>query len=654
MMSLGNEMVKKTIYSGVSRAISATFAACTLLAAPVVHAEMDTPKEQRHRINLNDVDITDLIEDVSIVTGYTFIVHPEVRGRVTVTSQTPLTTSEVFDVFLSTLRVHRYVAIPAGEKTYKIVPEQTASSDAGLSSRGVSGETFVTQILKLDYFDAVDAAQMVKPIINPVGQVVANKNSNTLVVVDYASNMPRVQQVVRQLDEDKTVVETVALKNIPAKEMEGILTGLSDQYAMNFKAVSADSTNAIVIRGEDAGVNRAVDVARKLDQTERIRDNIRVIQLNNAKASEILPVLERLGGALNEQSELSRSGVAPTISAHEQTNSLVISADYDMLNAMERVVAELDVRRPQVMVEALVVEMSDDAVDELGLQFVVSGTDGSIPFASTNFSRSAPNMLALTGALVSDGGLTGSSSNAFQTTAVSSLLGLDGLTFGGIGQSGDTLFGVILNAVETDVKSNILSTPMLMAVDNEVSSIVVGQEIPVTTGQTVGTDLSNSFVTVERKDVGVQLDVTPQIGEADTIRLKIYQEASNIAGSASSGEFITNKRSIDTSVIADDGEIIVLGGLIEQTNSRSESRVPILGDLPGVGPLFRSRGNEATKTNLMVFIRPTIVRDTADARRTTSQKYRYIKAQELLRNEDDPSVLDGFVTDVLGAVPPDR
>lgn len=650
---MGNKMAKADLCFGLSRAVFAMIASGGILTAPLAYAEMDTPREQRHRINLNDVEISDLIEDVSIVTGYTFIVHPQVRGRVTVTSQAPLTTSEVFDVFLSTLQVHQFVAIPAGDKTYKIVPVQNASGDAVLSSRGDSDQSFITQILKLDYFDAVDAAQMIKPVIDPAGQVVANKNSNTLVVVDYASNMKRVREIVAQLDEDKTVVETVALENIPAKEMETILKGLNDQYAMNFTAISADSTNAIIVRGEELSVQKAVEVVRKLDSTERVRDNIRVIPLSNAKAAELLPVLERLGGALNDQTDLTNSKIAPTISAHEQTNSLVISADYDMLNAMERVVSALDVRRPQVMVEALVVEMSDDAIDELGLQFIVSGTDGEIPFATTNYSRSAPNMLALTGALVSEEGLDSSdTTNEFQTAAISSLLALEGLTIGGGGMRGDTLFGVILNAVQSDVKSNILSTPMLMAVDNETSSITVGQEVPVTTGETVGTDLANSFVTVERKDVGVRLDVVPQISDSNTVKLKIYQEASNIAGSASSGEIITNKRSIDTTVIADDGEIIVLGGLIEQTRSVSESRVPFLGSMPGIGPLFRSRGKANAKTNLMVFIRPSIVRDSEDARLTTAQKYRYIKAQELMENENDPSVLDKFINDVLGTVPP--
>lgn len=640
---------------GLSGRVCAALALSGALSVPAF-AEMDAPREERHRINLSDVEMSALIEDVSILTGYTFIVHPQVRGRVTVTSQTPLTTDEVFDVFLSTLRVHQFVAVPAGDRTYKIVPEQTASGSAGIVSRGASDEAFVTQILKLSYFSAAEAAQMVKPVINPAGQVVANKNSNTLVIVDYASNLSRVQEIVRQLDEDKTVVETVALQNVPAKEMEGILNSLNDQYAMNFSAVSAETTNAIVVRGEDVGVARAIDVARKLDETERVRDNLRVIPLNNAKAADIVPVLERVGGAMSEQNGPQAGGrVPPTIAFHEGTNSLVISADYESLNAMERVVAALDVRRPQVLVEALVVEMSDNAVDELGLQFVVSGTDGNIPFASTNFSRSAPNMLALTGALTT-GGLVSSSSttsnSAFQNAAVSSLLGLDGLVLGGAGQDGNTLFGVILNAVNNDVESNILSTPMAMAVDNETASIIVGQEIPITTGETLGNNNSNPFRTVERKDVGVQLDVTPQIGEADSISLQIYQEASNVAGTVN-GEVTTNKRSISTRVIADDGEIIVLGGLVEQTSSLNESKVPILGDLPGVGGLFRSRGTTNARTNLMVFIRPTIVRDRNDVRETTAQKYRYIRAQELLRNEGDPSTLDRFVQDVLGTVPPD-
>ena len=622
-----------------------------LFAQPSV-AQVDRQTQQKHQINLNDVEMADLIEDVSILTGYTFLVHPQVRGRVTVTSQTPLTTAEVFEVFLSTLRVHQFVAIPSGNRTYKIVPEQTAPSSAGLLTRGTDAEGFVTQIFKLNYFSAVEAAQMVKPVVNPSGQVVANKNSNTLVVVDYASNLARIRQIVSDLDEDKSLIRTVPLKNVPAREMEAILNGLNDEYAMNIKAVSAETSNAIVIRGAEMGVTRAMQVARDLDSTERVRDNIRVIPLNNAKAADIAPVLERLSTAIKEQGDAGATSRPATIASHEQTNSLVISADYETLNALERVITALDVRRPQVMVEALVAEVSDNTARELGVQFVVSGTDGNIPFASTNFSRSAPNMLALTGALAGGSDfLSGSSGNDFQSAAISSLLALDGLTLGGGGVSGKTLFGVIVSAVDSDVASNILSTPMLMAVDNETSSIIVGQEVPVTTGSAVGSDLTNAFVTIERKDVGVQLDVTPQIGEGDSVKLTIFQEASNIAGDVS-GEIVTNKRSITTSVIADDGEIIVLGGLVEQTSSFSEAKVPFLGDIPGVGNLFKSTGRTNARTNLMVFIRPTIIRDSNDARMTTAQKYRYIRAQEMMKSESDVSTIDAFIEELMGTQAP--
>ena len=276
---------------------------------------MDTPAQQRHRINLDDVELTDLIEDVSIVTGYTFIVHPQVRGRVTVTSQTALTTDEVFDVFLATLRVHQFVAIPSGDRTYRIVPEATASSSAGIQSRGPNGDSFVTQIVKLNYFSAVEAAQMLNPILNPSGQVVANRNSNTLVIVDYASNMPRLREVVRQLDEDGTTIETIALQNVPAQEMETVLNGLHDEFALNFTAIASDTTNSIILRGEEHAVARALTVARELDAAERVRDNIRVLPLSNAKAEEIVPVLERLSASIAQQNGAGEgSRVAPTIS----------------------------------------------------------------------------------------------------------------------------------------------------------------------------------------------------------------------------------------------------------------------------------------------------------------------------------------------------
>ncbi|HPF23859.1 MAG TPA: type II secretion system protein GspD, partial [Hyphomonas sp.] len=317
--------------------------------------------------------------------------------------------------------------------------------------------------------------------------------------------------------------------------------------------------------------------------------------------------------------------------------------------------------RAQVLVEAIIVEMSDDTARELGLQFLVSGTgESTVPFVTTNYSRSAPNLLALAGALSSDTPFSSGSedsTNPFAQAAVNSLLGLSGLSIGVGGQDGDTMFGAILTAVENDTQSRILSKPFNMTLDNGTSSLLVGQEVPVATGEVLGDSNSNPFRTVDRKKIGVGLDVTPRISNDGTIRMDIRQEVSNIAQaistSSSSTDLIFNTREITTSVIADDGEIIVLGGLVEQSETAVTEKVPLLGDIPVAGRLFRSEGKGMGRTNLMVFIRPTIVRDREDASRATARSYRYIRAQELWNGEEDSGKsLDNFVNQVLGSPPP--
>jgi general secretion pathway protein D len=322
---------------------------------------------------------------------------------------------------------------------------------------------------------------------------------------------------------------------------------------------------------------------------------------------------------------------------------------------MERVVEALDKRRAQVLVEAIIVEMSDNTARELGVQFLLSGTgESTVPFLSTNFSRSAPNLLSLAGAVVDPDVFGGT--NPFTEGAVSSLLGLDGASLGVGGRDGDTLFGAILTAIEQDTQSKVLSKPFNMTLDNGTSELIVGQQIPVTTGETLSSDNSNPFRTVTRQDVGIILRVTPRISADDTIRMDIFQEVSSISTTLSSGtdDFVTNQRQFTTNVLADDGEIIVIGGLIEQTDETVNSKVPIAGDIPVVGNLFKSEGTTYDRTNLMVFIRPTIVRDRDDARAVTSRNYRYIRAEELLRGDDDESVsdLDIFIGNVLGTEPP--
>ncbi len=633
-------------------------AAAALSCSPVF-AEMNSPQASRHVLNLNDVEITALIDDVSIITGYTFILHPDVRRtKVTVMSQSPMSTDEVFQVFLSTLRVHGFAAIPAGKGVYRVVPEQTAIGEAGVSGSGPN--SFMTQVVKLDNFSAIEAAQMVKPLVDAQGQVVANARSNTLVLVDYASNMPRLRELVAGLDQsDTTLVETISLKNVPAREMEAILADLlgsaDGNAASNFEVSASPSSNTIVVRGNELAVSRAVRVATSLDATDPVRDTLRVMALKHADAEELVPILEQLGQTMAAQSSISDTSLpGATIAHHVPSNSLVISAPPETLLAMERVVDALDKRRAQVLVEAIIVEMSDDTARELGVQFLLSGTgDSAIPFLSTNFSQSAPNLLSLAGALAGGSGLD--ASTELTDAALNSILGLDGVAFGGGGIEGDTLFGAVLTAVENDTNSKVLSKPFSMTLDNSTSELLIGQEIPVTTGSTLGDDNSNPFTTVERQDVGITLNVTPRISADDTIQLDIFQEVSSVAALIGDTSInpILNTREFTTSVLADDGDIIVIGGLIEQTDTEVVTQVPVLGDIPILGNLFKTKGKDVGRTNLMVFIKPTIVRDQTDARSVTSRNYRYIRAEELLREDgEDASALDGFISEVLGDVPP--
>lgn len=633
--------------------------ALTAIVSFPTYAEMNSPQAARHVLSLNDVEITALIDDVSIITGYTFILHPDVRRtKVTVMSQAPMTTDEVFQVFLSTLRVHGFAAVPAGKGVYRLVPEQAAIGEAGTRQTGPNA--FITEVIKLDYFNAIEAAQMVKPLVDAQGQVVANAKSNTVVLVDYASNMPRLRDLINGLDDsDRTQVETLELKNVPAREVETILSDLMDQRedgpATNFEISASTTSNAIVVRGDDLSVERALRVARELDASDPVQDTIRVLPLLNSNAEDIVPILERLGQAMADQSTPGEATLpGATIAHHAPTNSLVLSAAPATLLQMERVVEQLDQRRAQVLVEAIIVEISDDTARELGVQFLLSGTgESSVPFLSTNFSRSAPNLLSLGGALADPNVFGGT--NPFTTTAINSLLGLEGVALGGGGRSGDTLFGAILTAVEQDTNSRVLSKPFNMTLDNGTSKLIVGQEIPITTGEVLSTDNTNPFRTVERENVGVKLEVTPRISADDTVRLDIFQEVSSVAAliGTTSTDPIVNTREFTTQLLADSGEIVVLGGLIEQTDTVVNSKVPVLGDVPVFGNLFRSEGNDVGRTNLMVFIKPTIVRTREDARAVTSRNYRYIRAEELLRDDAATgSSLDAFIGEVLGSAPP--
>jgi general secretion pathway protein D len=616
---------------------------------------------QEHMLNLRDADIKAFIDDVSAVTGYTFIVHPAVSGNVTVVSQSPLSDEEFFQVFLSTLRVQGFAAIPTATGAYRIEPEQNAAEDASLPFTADTPEDqFVTEVIRLRYADALEAAKIVKPLVNGRGQVTANEVGNVLVVIDYSSNIARIRKIVREMDQDRADIATVSLENMSAVEMARVVNSLRDERSgasgPQFNAVAVERGNAVLVRGDEAAVRRIVGVIRDLDMRSAPTDSVRVIYLKHANAEEIVPILRDVVGVLPEARQ--EGGQAPTISFHGATNSLVVAAAPDTLAALEKVVADLDIRRAQVQVEALIVEVSDRVAQDLGLQLVLAGNENSaVPFAVTNFSRSAPNLLAVTGALTTGQDLSGSNTNNANNTladlALASLLGINGGAFGVGGSNDDGLFGLIINAVANDSGSKLLSTPSVTTLDNEEADVLVGQEIPITTGEVLGDNNANPFRTIDRKEVGVKLSVRPQISEGDTIKLTIGQEVSSIAGPVglNNSELILNTRNINTTVLADDGEIIVLGGLIEESDQLETSKVPFLGDIPLAGRAFRSEGRSKSRTNLMVFIRPTILRSKADSQTATARKYEFMRVQEAMMSEDGFGDMDALVRAAIGTPP---
>ncbi|PHR93161.1 MAG: type II secretion system protein GspD [Robiginitomaculum sp.] len=625
-----------------------------LLLSPVALA-------QDHVINLKDADIRAFIEDTSVVTGKTFIVDPRVTGTVSVSSQAKLSKSEVFQVFLDVLRVRGFTATPTASGAYRITLIQGAAQDAPLSNslgRGVLS----TAILKLKHGDAALAAKLIKPVLHSQGRLTANPGGRVLVITDYPENIRKAREIVAALDVDQAVIITIPLQNISAREAKDAVQALMGSgtpkvrnnivVGETVRAFAIDATNSLVLRGDSASVEQLRQTILQMDAIGNApRGQVSVISLHYADGRDVLTVLEKILPAYFDK---VKTEAVPTVAYDPGSNTLIISAKPDVQKALESVVRKLDVRRAQVLVEAIIVEISDTAAEDLGVQFLLAGNEGSgLPFISTNYSRSAPNLLAITGALAGDS-IDSVAQGDLQNAAISSLLGLQGGTFGigGYGSSG--LFGAVLNAVSNDTNSNVLSTPFVTTLDNVPATFLVGQEIPVTSGEALGTNNSNPFRTITREEIGIKLEVLPQINEGDVIRLEIRQEVSSISADASvlvSG-LVTNKREISTTVLANDGEVIVLGGLMQDDEQLFTSKVPFLGDIPVIGNLFKSHNNTRKRTNLMVFIRPTIIRSREDMMPLTQQKLDIMRRQERRKTGGTSSRLDGALQNMGVAIPP--
>ena len=613
-----------------------------LLLSPVLRA-MPMEDGETTMLNLENTDINTLISTIADKTGKNFIVDPRVKGKVTIISHQPLTREEVYQTFLSILEVHGFAAVP-GDGVVKIVPDATAKqSSIRTASRGAPGrgDELVTRVVMVDYVNAMQLVPILRPLIPQQGHMAAFPSSNVLIVSDRADNIARIIQLVKRIDRPSNEdVEVVALQHASAGEMVRVLGALKKANSVGKQATQApmlvadERTNSILLGGDKGERLRLRALIAHLDAPTGGGGSTQVVYLKYADAASLVPVLTSVSSnfvkAGGKAKATKRSASDVNIQADENTNALVITAQPDVMRSLKSVIRQLDIRRAQVLVEAIIAEVSSTKSSELGVQFGSFDTSNGV--IASEFPGSGPNILSL----------------ALSGDPVTTLGG--GLNIGlGDGRGGNR-FGVLLRAIASDDDSNLLSTPNLVMLDNEEAEIIVGQNVPFVTGsqQTTG-GLANPFQTIQRQDVGLTLRVKPQINEGDAIKLDITQETSSVVPdntNVTSADIITNKRSIKTSVMVNDGEIIVLGGLISDDLTEGVSKVPVLGDIPVVGNLFSSRTTRKLKTNLMVFLHPVILKDGKE-KVLSSSKYNYIRAKQIAGREEGVNLMDNSVAPVL-------
>jgi general secretion pathway protein D len=609
---------------------------------------------QEYTVNLKDTDIQEFIKFVADVTGTTMVVDPNVKGKVRVISSKPVSQAELYDLFLSILDVQGYTAVRSGQ-VIRIVPSKDArSSPVPImeDQAAVGNDEYVTQVIRLDNISAAKLIPVLRPLVPQQAHMAAYAPSNAIIISDIRSNIGRIVDIIERMDRSAIqTTEIIRLKYGVAEDVVSMLNTLeksrqgegaeADKEAV---LVADKRTNSVVVTADELSVDRIRKLVAYLDTPLEQSGNVRVIYLEYADATEIAEVLTRVMqniSRLEEGGSNKRAGSGEsTIEADEGTNSLIITADTDEMAALEAVIARLDIRRAQVLIEAIIVEVTVLEGQELGLQWLFANDNGVYGSNITTNEARRNSLSQLGGALVPDDG----SENIGTREVAASLATIPGTTLGwGVVDESLTMT-VILNALESQGNSNILSTPSLLTLDNEEAFITVGQQVPFVTGSYTNTGVangaSNPFQTIERQSVGVTLKVTPQINEGDAVVMDIVQEVSSLGPALIASDIITNERKIETMVLANDGNIVVLGGLVEDKVTDSSEGVPVLSSIPLLGRLFRSDSVEVTKQNLLVFIRPTIIRNDEDLAGATAEKYRFIRDQQMERRERGLMFLD--------------
>ena len=635
--------------------------ALTLLAPPLTVAQANTVT-----LNFVNADIGEVARAVAVMTGRNLVVDPRVRGNINMVSERPVSTSEAYDQFLTAVRLQGYTVVETAG-IYKLVPESDAKQQANTligtakgsdfrSATQIRGNQIATQVFPLAYENANTMVGVLRPLMGPNSNINVNPSNNSLIITDYADNLQRVAKLIASQDVAKgTDLEIVPLQSANANDLAPLIIKLSESSGSggtNAPMILADTrSNSIILRaGNPSQMMQLKDLIQKLDRefqggaasTDAVTPGVYVIKLKNGEATKIATTLRSVLpqgiAAISQPGTTATSNVQ--IQADAATNSLIITAPDSQYRQLKAVIEKLDARPAQVFIESLIAEVNSDKVTDFGIQWqsaLGQKGDGTVGILGSAFGSGTSNITGL------------SLANKQQLAEVSP----QGLNFGLFKKEGGIyVLGMLARLLESTGDGNILATPNVLTLDNEESRVIVGQNVPFVTGQYTSTgnnSVTNPFQTIERKDVGLTLRVKPQISENGAIRLKIYQESSSVDSTSNEG-LITNKRSIETNVIVDDGAIVVLGGLLDDRSVDTESKVPVLGDIPGLGSLFKSENRKRKKTNLMIFLRPTIVRTEQETRALSTARYEDLRVQQLANQPARHLIFDNKPVPVLPAI----
>lgn len=590
-------------------------------------------------LNFQDADLDSVISMVSEETGINFIVDPRVQGEITIVSNEPVSRDEVYQIFLAALRMHGFNAVPA-DGAVKLVPDSAALQDrVPAAEDGAAGaEQIVTRVLHVEHVQAAQLVPVLRPLVPQAGHLAALEQSNSLVIADSAANVQRLARIIDDMDRDLRGDDDIhRLEHASAAEVARLLENLrADEHAATgrYRIAADERSNSIIISGDEDQRLRARALISQLDTELTDEGSAEVVYLRYSDAEELAAMLQGLGESLLPPQTDEGPAADLNIEAHASTNSLVLNGPPDVVRGLQAVIRQLDIRRAQVLIEGVIAEITTEQAAQLGIQWGAGNEETGVGLV--NFSNVDGGILDVAA------GVRSFAEGGDDPPAIG-----DGLTAGGGDLDGSSRAIALIQALASDSASNILSTPSLMTMDNEEAEIVVGQNVPFITGRAIE-DSGQAFSTIQREDVGVQLTVRPQINEGDAIKLEIEQEVSTLTpGTEGAADLVTDKRSLKTSVMVDDGQMVVLGGLLDDSASRQTRKVPGLGDIPWLGRLFRFDRNETEKRNLMVFLHPTIATDAATQSQMTSRKYSQMRVSQQGFGEDGLPLLGNPATPEL-------